>query len=74
VPATRRVLAEVAGMVPGVAHVEVDAEQQLELVRRLGIAKTPTTIVLDAEGREVVRAQGQPRTADVVAALGDALP
>jgi thiol-disulfide isomerase/thioredoxin len=72
--ATHRVLRRVAGMVPGVAHVEVDAEQQLDLVRRLGISATPTTVVLDAEGREVVRAQGQPRTADVVAALGDALP
>ena len=71
---TRRVLAGVAGMVSGVAHVELDAEHSLDLVRRLGIAKTPTTIVLDAEGREVVRAQGQPRTADVVAALGEALP
>jgi thiol-disulfide isomerase/thioredoxin len=72
--ATHRVLRGVAGMVPGVVHVEVDAEQQLDLVRRLGIVATPTTIVLDAAGREVVRAQGQPRTADVVAALGDALP
>ena len=72
--ATRRTLGQVAGMVPGVAHVEVDAEQQLELVRRLGIARTPTTLVLDAAGREVTRAEGQPRTADVVAALGDALP
>ena len=72
--ATRRTLSRVAGMVPGVVHVEVDAEQHLALVRRLGIAKTPTTIVLDAEGREVRRAEGQPRTAAVVAALGDALP
>ena len=72
--ATHRVLNQVAGMVPGVVHVDVDAEQQLELVRRLGVERTPTTIVLDAAGREVTRAEGQPRTADVVAALGDALP
>jgi len=72
--ATRRVLTEAAGMVPGVAHLEVDAERELELVRRLGVERTPTTIVLDAAGCEVRRAEGQPRTADVVAALGDALP
>ncbi|MBB4795504.1 thiol-disulfide isomerase/thioredoxin [Streptomyces nodosus] len=71
--ATRRVLAEVARMVPGVAHVEIDAEQRLELVRTLGILKTPTVLVLDADGRIVRRAAGQPRTADVIAALGDAL-
>jgi hypothetical protein len=61
-------------MVPGVVHVEVDADEQLALTRRLGITGTPTTLVLDAQGREVRRATGQPRTADVVAALGDALP
>jgi hypothetical protein len=68
------VLSEVAGMVSGVVHVELDAEHSLDLVRRLGIATTPTTIVLDADGREVLRAEGQPRTADVVAALGHAVP
>ena len=72
--ATRRTLADVAGMVDGVAHVEVDAELHLELVRRLGILKTPTTLVLDADGVEVLRASGQPRKADVLAALGRAVP
>ncbi|KND46467.1 MULTISPECIES: TlpA family protein disulfide reductase [Streptomyces] len=71
--ATRRVLAEVAGMVPGVAHVEIDAEEHLDLVRRLDILKTPTVLVLDAEGRIVRRATGQPRRADVIAALGEAV-
>ncbi len=71
--ATRRVLAEVAGMVEGVAHVEVDAEARLTLVRRLGVSRTPTVLVLDADGRVVRRAAGTPRTADVVAALGQAM-
>ncbi|MFJ2581999.1 thioredoxin family protein [Kitasatospora aureofaciens] len=68
--ATRRVLAEVAGMVEGVAHVEVDAEERLELVRRLEILRTPTVLVLDANGHVVRRAAGMPRKADVIAALG----
>ncbi|MFF9215099.1 thioredoxin family protein [Streptomyces viridosporus] len=71
--ATRRVLADVAGMVPGVAHVEIDAEARLDLVRRLEILKTPTVLVLDAGGRVVRRAAGQPRKADVIAALGEAV-
>lgn len=71
--ATRRVLAEVAELVPGVAHVELDAEQQLDLVRRLDILRTPTVLVLDAAGRQVRRASGQPRRADVIAALGEAI-
>ncbi|NEA92883.1 thioredoxin family protein [Actinospica acidiphila] len=71
--ATRRVLDEVAAMVPGVAHVEIDAEARLDLVRRLGVERTPTVLVLDADGRVVRRAAGQPRRADVIAALGAAL-
>ncbi|MFC8428327.1 TlpA family protein disulfide reductase [Streptomyces sp. NPDC057253] len=71
--ATRRVLGEVAGMVPGVTHVEIDAEKNLDLVRELDILKTPTVLVLDAQGRVVRRAAGQPRKADVIAAIGEAV-
>lgn len=67
--ATRRTLSYVAATVPGVAHVEVDAEGHLELVRELGVLRTPTTLVLDAHGREVTRATGAPRPAQVLAAL-----
>ncbi|MFD4525707.1 TlpA family protein disulfide reductase [Streptomyces sp. NPDC058470] len=71
--ATRRILAEVAELVPGVSHVEIDAEGHLDLVRELDILKTPTVLVLDADGRIVRRATGQPRKADVIAALGEAV-
>ncbi|MER5597492.1 thioredoxin family protein [Streptomyces sp. NPDC002265] len=71
--ATRRILGEVAALVPGVAHVDIDAEARLDLVRELGVLKTPTVLVLDADGRIVRRAAGQPRKADVIAALGEAV-
>lgn len=71
--ATRRILVEVEGMVDGVRHLEVDAEAHLELVRRLGIMRTPTVLVLDATGEIVTRASGQPRKADVIAAIGTAV-
>ncbi len=67
--ATRTLLAHVAATEPGVVHVEVDAEQHLELARRLDVRKTPTTLVLDRDGREVRRAAGAPRKADVLTAL-----
>ncbi|WP_067475420.1 thioredoxin family protein [Actinomadura hibisca] len=70
---TRRVLGEVAALVEGVSHVELDAEAHLELVRRLNVLRTPTTLVLDTAGREVRRAAGAPRKADVIAALGAAI-
>lgn len=71
--ATRRILEDVSAMVGGVAHVEVDAEDRLELVRRLEITGTPTVLVLDGTGRVVRRATGQPRKADVIGALGRAV-
>lgn len=67
----RVVLAEVARTTPGVVHVEIDAEQRLDLVRRAGVLRTPTVLVLDAHGVEVRRASGAPRKVDVLAALAD---
>ncbi len=70
--ATRRILEDVAGIVPGVVHLEVDAEHHLDVVRRLGILRTPTTLILDADGVEVTRATGAPTRQQVLAALGAA--
>ncbi len=67
--ATRRVLGEVTGLVDGVAHVEVDAEQHLEATRTFGILRTPTTLVLDPAGLEVTRATGAPTRDQVLTAL-----
>jgi thiol-disulfide isomerase/thioredoxin len=67
---TRQILGQVAGMVDGVTHVEVDAATRLDLVRRLRINSTPTVLVLDQDGAIVKRAAGPPRKADVIAALG----
>jgi thiol-disulfide isomerase/thioredoxin len=71
--ATKRILSDVAAAVPGVRHVEVDAESNLELVRRLNILKTPTTLVLDRDGRVTKRASGQPRKEHILTALENAV-
>ncbi len=70
--ATRRILADVAGMTEGVAHIEVDAESRLDLVRQLNVLRTPTVLVLAADGSIIRRASGQPRKPDVIAAIGEA--
>ncbi|HEX5290911.1 MAG TPA: thioredoxin family protein [Streptosporangiaceae bacterium] len=72
--ATRVILAEVAGRAAGVAHVEIDAESHLDLVRSLGVLRTPTVFVLGADGAITARASGQPRKADVLGALAAVLP
>jgi thiol-disulfide isomerase/thioredoxin len=68
--ATRQVLGDVASTVEGVRHVEIDAESRLDLVRRLDVMRTPTTFVLGPDGHVRHRASGQPRKADVIAAVG----
>ena len=71
--ATRRILGEVSSMVDGVTYAEVDAETHLDAVRRFHVLRTPTVLVLDRDRRVVVRASGQPRKADVLAAVGKAI-
>jgi thiol-disulfide isomerase/thioredoxin len=66
---TRVVLADVASHHDGVRHVEVDAEKHLDVVRRLNIMRTPTTLVLDRHGRELGRAAGAPTREQVLRSL-----
>ncbi len=70
---TARLLAQVAGSLDGVRHVEIDAADRLDLVRRLRISSTPTVLVLGPDGVIAQRATGLPRRADVIAALGPVL-
>ena len=70
---TRQILGQVAGMVDGVSHVELDAAERLDLVRRLRINSTPTVLVLGPDGAVAQRAVGVPRKADVIAALGSVI-
>lgn len=72
--ATRVVLAEVATIVPGVSHIEIDAESHLDLVRKLRVMSTPTVFVLDSVGAVVSRATGLPKRQLVLAALAAAMP
>jgi thiol-disulfide isomerase/thioredoxin len=70
---TARLLAQVAGDLDGVTHVEIDAEDRMDLVRRLRINSSPTVLVLGPDGVIAQRATGLPRRADVIAALGSVL-
>lgn len=67
--ATRTLLADVVSTRPGVAHVEVDAESHLDLVRRLNVLRTPTVLVVGPDGTVVSRASGLPRREQVLAVL-----
>jgi thiol-disulfide isomerase/thioredoxin len=54
----RRVLGDVVTADPGLAHVDIDATERLDLARRLDIMRTPTVLVLDPDGRVVRRISG----------------
>jgi hypothetical protein len=69
-----RVCGEVARQHPGVVHVEVDAESHLAEVRQLGIWRTPTVLVVDAQGRVAHRSSGAPAKARVIEAVTALLP
>ena len=59
--ATRTLLRDVCSRLDDVAYIDIDAESHLELVRGLGVVRTPTVVVLDWEGRVVRQASGVPR-------------
>jgi thiol-disulfide isomerase/thioredoxin len=67
--ATRTLLENVVADLSDVRHVEIDAETNLELVRKLDIRSTPTTLILNSFGVEVGRAVGAPKRDQVLAAL-----
>jgi thiol-disulfide isomerase/thioredoxin len=71
---TRVLCADVARTVPGVRHLEVDAESHLDAVRALGIWRTPTVLVIDGHGAVVQRATGAPTRAQLLGVVGQVLP
>jgi thioredoxin-related protein len=52
-----------------ITYVEVDAESNLGLVRRVDIRSTPTTIFLDSKGFEIARAKGAPKRDQLIKAI-----
>ena len=67
--ATRALLENVVEGLNDVVHIDIDAEDHLELVRELNILSTPTTLILDSRGHEVGRAVGAPKREQVLNAL-----
>lgn len=67
--ATRALLSDITKGLHDVKHVDIDAESHLDLVRKLDIRSTPTTLILDSRGVEVGRAVGAPKREQVVDAI-----
>jgi thiol-disulfide isomerase/thioredoxin len=70
--ATRRVLERVVATDDGVAHLELNVADRVDLGQALAIDVTPTVLVLDADGVVVRRASGAPTQAQARAAVAAA--
>jgi thiol-disulfide isomerase/thioredoxin len=67
--AVRRVVNEVCGDLPNVAHVEIDMDANPAAAHRLSVLSLPTTFIFDAHGRQRYRTAGVPKAADLRSAL-----
>jgi thiol-disulfide isomerase/thioredoxin len=73
-PPTAVLLRRVASSEKGVAHIEIDGEKRLDLVREFDVLRTPTTLILNHEGIVVARISGAPSEATAREALQAAPP
>lgn len=67
--ATAQLLEELTAQRSELAHVELDVTERPELASRFNILQTPTTLVLDREGRIRARIGGAVRRDELVAEL-----
>jgi thioredoxin-related protein len=57
----KALISDVTSILSDISYIEIDAESNLELVRKVDIRSTPTTIFLDKAGFEIARATGAPK-------------
>jgi thiol-disulfide isomerase/thioredoxin len=65
----KAVLAPLAERTEGLHHVELDVTNRPEVAQSLSVLRTPTTIALAPDGRELLRVSGVPKGADLLEAL-----
>ncbi len=65
----RAILSSLAEKTDGLHHVDLDVTERPEVAQALSVLSTPTTLALDAEGRELLRIGGVPKGAELLEAL-----
>lgn len=68
-PQVSRTLSTIADHETGVVHVEVPADRRPDLVRRFGVLRTPTVLLLGPEGAVRSRTSGPLARHQAIAAL-----
>ena len=59
--AAKSLISDVVKDQSDISYLEIDAESNLALVRKVDVRSTPTTIFLDKAGYEIARATGAPK-------------
>ena len=59
--AAKALISDVVKDEKDISYLEIDAESNLALVRKVDVRSTPTTIFLDRGGFEIARATGAPK-------------
>jgi thiol-disulfide isomerase/thioredoxin len=67
---TSRVFEELEKTADDVLHIEVDITNRLDLAKKFQILQTPTTLVLDHNGRVTSRIGGAPKQSTIDQELG----
>jgi thiol-disulfide isomerase/thioredoxin len=67
---TARLFRELEATADDVLHIEVDITNRLDLAKKFNILQTPTTLVLDHNGRVTSRIGGAPKQATIDQELG----
>jgi thiol-disulfide isomerase/thioredoxin len=65
----KAVLGPLADRTDGLHHVELDVTNQPEVAQSLAVLRTPTTIALTPDGRELLRVGGVPKGPELLDAL-----
>jgi thiol-disulfide isomerase/thioredoxin len=70
----RVLLSDLAARTDGLHHTELDLTDRPELAMELSVLRTPTTLVVDGAGTEILRVGGVPRRDALLIALKPHLP
>jgi thiol-disulfide isomerase/thioredoxin len=65
----RALLSSLAERTEGLHHVDLDITEQPEVAAALGVLRTPTTLALATDGRELLRVGGVPKASTLLEAL-----
>lgn len=72
-PGAKNVLGQISNQYSKLAYIEIDAEENIDLAKKLAILTTPTVLILDELGEEIARFSGRPNRIKIVKFLNEHL-